>query len=168
MDSPTQIHSGKTSAAPIAKRSIAELLGPLNRLGRTSANVIAKPAGGFHLRGQNYELPRFVFLGPKAGDEPIRIGLFAAVHGHEKEGAHALVQFFTWLDQNPELATGYCLFAYPVCNPTGFEDGTRYSRRGPRSEPRVLEQLERTRGPFAPARDLPSRPCWPSSVNTAN
>jgi hypothetical protein len=34
------------------------------------------------------------------------------------------------LDQAPELATGYCLFVYPVCNPTGFEDHTRYSRRG--------------------------------------
>jgi len=34
------------------------------------------------------------------------------------------------LDLNPELATGYCLFVYPVCNPTGFEDRTRHTRSG--------------------------------------
>ena len=34
------------------------------------------------------------------------------------------------LEARPELATGYCLSFYPLCNPTGFEDGTRLSRRG--------------------------------------
>ena len=28
------------------------------------------------------------------------------------------------------MAAGYCLFVYPVCNPTGFEDRTRHSRSG--------------------------------------
>ena len=43
---------------------------------------------------------------------------------------HALIQFLRLLEQKPELATGYCLFVYPVCNPTGFEDRTRYARSG--------------------------------------
>ena len=34
------------------------------------------------------------------------------------------------LERKPELATGYCLFIYPVCNPTGFEDRTRHARSG--------------------------------------
>jgi hypothetical protein len=34
------------------------------------------------------------------------------------------------LEKNPELAKGYCLFIYPICNPTGFEDNTRFSRNG--------------------------------------
>jgi len=58
MDSLTQVHPGKTASAPIAKRSVADLLGPLNRLGRTSPNLIAKPAGDFQVNGKNHELPR--------------------------------------------------------------------------------------------------------------
>jgi murein peptide amidase A len=34
------------------------------------------------------------------------------------------------LERNPEIAKGYALFIYPVCNPTGFEDNTRHSRSG--------------------------------------
>ena len=42
----------------------------------------------------------------------------------------SIVKFLELLDQEPELARDFCLFVYPVCNPTGFEDGTRFSRRG--------------------------------------
>jgi hypothetical protein len=34
------------------------------------------------------------------------------------------------LEAKPELAAGYYLSFYPVCNPTGFEDATRFSRNG--------------------------------------
>ena len=80
--------------------------------------------------GQNYVLPRYLFIGPKGGDDAIRVGLFAGIHGDEPEGVHALIQFLSLLGRKPELATGYCLFAYPVCNPTGFEDRTRHARSG--------------------------------------
>jgi predicted deacylase len=60
----------------------------------------------------------------------IRIGIFAGIHGDEPEGVHALIQFLSLMARQPELATGYCLFVYPLCNPTGFEDRTRQSRSG--------------------------------------
>jgi hypothetical protein len=41
-----------------------------------------------------------------------------------------MVQFIKSLEARPELAAGYYLSFYPVCNPTGFEDGSRCSRRG--------------------------------------
>jgi hypothetical protein len=34
------------------------------------------------------------------------------------------------LEAKPELAAGYYLSFYPICNPTGFEDGTRHTRGG--------------------------------------
>jgi len=43
---------------------------------------------------------------------------------------HAIIRFIQLLEAHPELATGYYLSFYPVCNPTGFEDGTRHSRGG--------------------------------------
>jgi hypothetical protein len=112
------------------RRSIADLLAPLNLLAANSPNLIANHKAKFEVDGQPHALPRYLFIGPQGGDEPIRIGIFAALGGDEPEGAHALVRFLRLLDANAEAATGYCLFIYPVCNPTGFEDGTSYSRRG--------------------------------------
>ncbi|MGC3990089.1 MAG: hypothetical protein QM796_10505 [Chthoniobacteraceae bacterium] len=34
------------------------------------------------------------------------------------------------MDSDPELGRDYQLFLYPICNPTGFLDGTRHSRSG--------------------------------------
>jgi hypothetical protein len=125
----TKIELRKRDPAKPARRSIERLLAPLHRLAQTSPNLLAKPIGPFDVDGQAYELPRYLFIGPRGGAEPIRLGLFAAIHGDEPEGAYALVRLLTLLDQKPELAQGYCLFAYPVCNPTGFEVDTRHSRR---------------------------------------
>jgi hypothetical protein len=43
---------------------------------------------------------------------------------------HGTVQFLKLLETRPDLAAGYALSVYPICNPTGFEDDTRHSRRG--------------------------------------
>jgi hypothetical protein len=111
-------------------RSIAELLAPLEKIAATSPNLVANHDARFEVDGENYELPRYLFVGPRGGDTPIRVGIFAGVHGDEPEGVHALVQFIKLLEAKPELATGYYLSFYPVCNPTGFEDNTRHSRAG--------------------------------------
>jgi murein peptide amidase A len=112
------------------RRSIQDLLAPLEEAAAGSPNLVANHGAVFEIAGQTYELPRYLFVGPKGGVAPIRIGLFAGIHGDEPEGAHALVQFVKLLESRPELAAGYCLSIYPVCNPTGFEDNTRHSRNG--------------------------------------
>ena len=114
----------------VHRRSIADLLAPLDHVASKSPNIIVNREARFELDGEIYTLPRYLFIGPKSGDAPIRIGIFAAIHGDEPEGAHALVQFVKLLESKPELAAGYYLSFYPVCNPTGFEDGTRLSRSG--------------------------------------
>jgi hypothetical protein len=113
-----------------ATRSIADLLAPLDRMVRHSSNLVAGTRGLTSVGDNRASIPHYVFVGPRAGDEPIRIGIFAAIHGDEPAGARALVDFLALLDQKPELASGYCLFAYPVCNPTGYEDNTRLTRQG--------------------------------------
>jgi murein peptide amidase A len=115
---------------PRVRRSVAELLEPLEIIAASSVGLIANHGARFEVNGEQYELPRYLYVGPKGGDDPIRIGIFSTLHGDEPEGAHALVQFVRLLERSPEIARGYCLFLYPVCNPTGYEDGTRCSRRG--------------------------------------
>jgi murein peptide amidase A len=112
------------------RRSIADLLAPLEKIALNSPNLVDNHDARFEVGGESYELPRYLFVGPQGGDTPIRIGIFAGIHGDEPEGSHALVQFVKLLEAKPELAAGYYLSIYPVCNPTGFEDGTRFSRAG--------------------------------------
>jgi hypothetical protein len=112
------------------RRSIADLLAPLEKLAVDSPNLVVNHEARFDVNGEAYELPRYLFVGPKGGDTPIRVGIFAGIHGDEPEGIYAIIQFIKLLEARPELATGYYLSFYPVCNPTGFEDNTRTSRRG--------------------------------------
>jgi murein peptide amidase A len=117
-------------ASSANRRSIADFLEPLEKIAAQSTNLSANHDAYFRAGGKIYKLPRYVFVGPQGGDTPIHVGIFAGIHGDEPEGSHALVQFIKILESKPELATGYCLSFYPVCNPTGFEDGTRFSRSG--------------------------------------
>jgi hypothetical protein len=113
-----------------ARRSVADLLAPLDELAADSPNLIVNREARFEVGGETYVLPRYLFIGPKSGDAPIRIGLFAGIHGDEPESSYAAVRFLRFLDSYADLAAGYYLSVYPVCNPTGFEDNTRESRRG--------------------------------------
>jgi hypothetical protein len=112
------------------RRSLADLLAPLDRLASNSTSLVSNHGAKFEVDGETYELPRYLFIGPQGGDAPIRLGIFAAIHGDEPEGAHALIQFVRMLEAKPEFAAGYAISIYPVCNPTGYEDNTRHSRRG--------------------------------------
>src|ERR1051325_7114578 len=48
-------------------------------------------------------LERFVFEGPHGGGDPIRIALFAGIHGDEQAGAQALVRVAQELAREPSL-----------------------------------------------------------------
>src|SRR5665213_2493975 len=115
---------------PARRRFIAELLAPLDEIAVNSPNIVVNRDARFEADGETYVLPRYFFIGPKSGDAPVRIGIFAAIHGDEPEGAYAIVRFLRYLESCADLAAGYCLSIYPVCNPTGFEDNTRLSRSG--------------------------------------
>jgi hypothetical protein len=114
----------------VRRRSIADLLAPLEKIAAHSVNLVANHNARFEVGSETYGLPHYLFVGPEGGDTPIRIGVFAGIHGDEPEGAHAVIQFIKLLEARPEFAAGYYLSFYPISNPTGFEDGTRHSRGG--------------------------------------
>jgi protein MpaA len=124
------IKTATATPAPPGRRAADRLLAQLDQVAENSEYFLKKPFGHIESNGQTHTLPRYVFLGPKGGGDIIRIGLFATIHGDEPEGALALTRLAAALEQYPELAKGYCLFIYPLCNPTGFEDNTRHSRSG--------------------------------------
>jgi predicted deacylase len=115
---------------PRARREVDRLLAPLSDLAARSEHLLSRSSGQFDAAGPAYSLPRYVFFGPRGGGDTIRIGIFATIHGDEPEGALGLTRFVEALSGRPDLARGYGLFLYPMCNPTGFEDRTRVSRSG--------------------------------------
>jgi murein peptide amidase A len=103
----------------------AQVAAALERIARRSDFLASQPVTTPELR-----LERFVFEGPQGGGDPIRIAFFAGIHGDEKGGPGAMVKFAETLVSNPAIAEGYYLYFYPVCNPDGFDAGTRCSRSG--------------------------------------
>src|SRR5690348_15706154 len=100
----------------------------VSALGSLSGVTLAG-LGGFEIGGKTYSVPRFSFEGPNNGD-PIRIGIFGAIHGDEPAGALAAARLLEEVAADPSLAESFLLQVYPICNPTGFEDNTRHNRRG--------------------------------------
>jgi sulfate/thiosulfate transport system permease protein len=86
--------------------------------------------GSFVHEGAVFPIPRYRFLGPSAGHEAIRLGLFAGVHGDEPAGTLALADFAAALATEAARAAGYELMLYPMCNPVGLDAGTRANGRG--------------------------------------
>ena len=86
--------------------------------------------GGFIAVERGYEIHRFTLRGARDGNTTVRLGLFATIHGDEPQGARALLDLARLSRRDPGLFRGYELQLYPLCNPTGYEDGTRHSRRG--------------------------------------
>jgi predicted deacylase len=120
-----QTHAAERLVKENGRRSIETLLRPLRELSALKTNLL----GPFSIGETPYFIPRFSFCGPNSAD-PIRIGIFAAIHGDEPAGALAIVELLLDLAANPSFAEGYLIHAYPICNPTGFEDSTRCSRNG--------------------------------------
>jgi hypothetical protein len=107
------------------RRSIQQFLEPLSGFSGVQMEFL----GSFEQDDGKYSLPRFTFRGPNS-DDPIRIGIFAAIHGDEPTGALAAAKFLSEVSAHPEVAENFLLHVYPLCNPSGFEDNTRHSRSG--------------------------------------
>lgn len=117
---------------PRPKRSLEELLVPLyTQIERSAHNLQADSAGSWEIGQDRYWLPRIIFRGAGETGEPyIRLAIFAGIHGDEPAGVEALVDLLRCMEEHPSFFRAYRIHIYPLCNPTGFEDGTRESRSG--------------------------------------
>jgi murein peptide amidase A len=121
--------SPKSRVNPVFERkALDRILSPLEDLAGRSEHLWRTPAA--KNGASQPPMPRYFYLGERGGGDVFRLGIFAAIHGDEPEGALAMNRFVTLLERDPEIGRGFALFLYPVCNPTGFEDGTRLARSG--------------------------------------
>lgn len=117
-------------AEKLYPHKLRRLYWPFLALAEACREVVGTVAGAFESQGNRYTVPRFVYRGPATKSTPIRLGLFALIHGDEPAGAFGLQRFLQELADDPAPAMGYELAVYPLCNPTGYEDGTRHNRAG--------------------------------------
>lgn len=116
--------TGFPSSVRAKSRSVSALLESLHSALRVES------VAEFNHDGRRHEVPRIRLAGGYAGHDPIRIGLFAGLHGDEPAGCAALVELANTLAAQPALAAGYELYIYPVINPAGYERGTRVNHSG--------------------------------------
>lgn len=128
----TQSLSGVTGADGINRErpSIAALQRRVRELATGNPAVSLAIIGRLAVGGQGYEIPRLVLVGPAAGHDPIRIALFAGIHGDEPAGCTALLDLAADFSRQPHRAAGYELWIYPLVNPTGYERATRANAAG--------------------------------------
>jgi protein MpaA len=115
---------------PVYPHKLRRLYWPFLALAEVCQRVVGTVAGSFEFDTKRYTIPRFVFHGPETSTPPIRLGIFALLHGDEPAGALGLQRFLNLLVDDPAPAAGYELSLYPLCNPTGYEDATRHNRAG--------------------------------------
>jgi protein MpaA len=102
----------------------------LSPLDKAKKPWLSTTLGSWNVGAETYSLEQYLFVGPRGGGDYVRVGIFAGIHGDESAGVFAAIRFLQELAKNPEWARGYEVYLYPVCNPSGFEDGTRHSRNG--------------------------------------
>jgi hypothetical protein len=110
--------------------TIEKLLSPLLKLAENSDSIIAGSVGEVEAGEEIFHIPRFIFMGPKGGGDTIRLAVFATICGDEPQGAKAIASFFQQLESNPGPASGYHIYAYPICNPSGLAADTRHNAAG--------------------------------------
>jgi hypothetical protein len=119
-----------TSYRHFPKRSVQSAIAPLEAIAANSDSLFAAHLEFEDPRGGVTRIPRFLFTGPGDRRSFLRVGIFAGVHGDESSGVAAAVELLERLHANPEPATGYELFVYPVCNPWGYSQDARWLRSG--------------------------------------
>jgi len=125
LPSPSPERDGGNDAPRFGKRT-ESVLRYADQLAARSSRIEA-----LHVRESpdGRSLPRYRWTETSAS--PVyRVGIFAGIHGDEQSGVIAAVQLLHHLERDPAIARFHELFIYPVCNPWGFDQGTREGASG--------------------------------------
>lgn len=118
--SPQTIHSiRRTPALPDRASTLEEILAPVYEAAHDSSSLVVsrQPVA---IRGETFEIPRFLLLGQRGGGKPIRLGFFAGFEAGNLDGVRVLAQLLLQLKSSPHLSRDFALIGYPVVNVRGF------------------------------------------------
>jgi murein peptide amidase A len=67
---------------------------------------------------------------PAQRQPAFKFGIFGGVHGDEPAGVLAALELAKWAAEEPGELADFELHFFPVCNPTGYNLGTRHNQNG--------------------------------------
>ncbi len=98
-------------------------LADLYHLSQRSSHIFGSPIGPFYHQSRSYSLPRFVYFGPHASDESLRLAFLAGFDHRDLRGAGGLLQLVERLALQPEMGQGLNLSVFPLVDVLGHERG---------------------------------------------
>jgi hypothetical protein len=101
--------------------------------------------------GKRIQIERHIFIGPESTHHPYRLAIFGGLRGDDRFSPYAIAEFIRDLIEQPELATGFHLYFYPVSNPSQYANNDFAVSGGrdifvdlwkdsPRPEPYLIER----------------------------
>ncbi|WP_075079490.1 succinylglutamate desuccinylase/aspartoacylase domain-containing protein [Terrimicrobium sacchariphilum] len=111
-------------------RDLEKLTAPLDVLAERNERLSSEHVSYLSKHGALASLPKYVFSGPGDRRSHLKVGIFAGIHGDEDSGVEAIGRLVELLGRQPEMARGYELFLYPVCNRHGYLTNSRWSEDG--------------------------------------
>ncbi|MGA3006718.1 MAG: hypothetical protein ABSE59_02385 [Opitutaceae bacterium] len=100
--------------------AFGEQLEALYGLVQRSDYVFGSPLGPFYHEAQRYHLPRFVYFGPLASDESLRLAFLAGFDHRDLRGTLSLLHFVEDLALRPDLGQGLNLSIFPLVDVLGL------------------------------------------------
>ena len=79
-------HVACEKAPAPARRSVADLLGPLDRIAAASSSLVANYGAQFKSGGKDYALPRYLFIGPRGAMSQSASGCSPGFTGMSRKG----------------------------------------------------------------------------------
>jgi protein MpaA len=67
---------------------------------------------------------------PSQSGQGYKFGIFAGIHGDEPAGVLAALELSRWAAERPDELRDFELHFFPLCNPTGYNLGTRHNQNG--------------------------------------
>jgi protein MpaA len=96
------------------------------------AQTVAPSWGGRRaVRGEDDSITlQKIVVRPDKPGQGYKFGVFGGLHGDEPAGVLAALELARWAAGKPEELRDFELHFYPVCNPTGYNLGTRHNQNG--------------------------------------
>jgi hypothetical protein len=100
--------------------AFGEQLQALYGLVQRSEYVFGSPLGPFYHRSHHYHLPRFVYFGPQASAESLRIAFLAGFDHRDLRGTLSLLHFVERLALKPDIGQRLNLSFFPLVDVLGL------------------------------------------------
>jgi len=109
-------NAARPGPATGAHTAAGELLDILFDLSSRSESLMAT-CNPVRVGGCDFEIPKFMLLGQRAGGKPLRLALFGGIDDHGSlDAIAAIARLLVQAEIEPSLAKDYAIFAYPLVN----------------------------------------------------